>query len=132
MPGSGPTDGYGPSVDEQVPVVASLLVGLLVVATGVAVAGVNRRAADGRLRRNAVAGIRVRATLRSDAAWQAGHAAARGTSDAAAAVFVLTGLAATVLRSAPWFAGVVLVGTCAGLAVLLVGVRKAVAAADGA
>ena len=109
---------------------ASLLVGLLVVATGVAVALVNRRAADGRLRRNAVAGIRVRATLRSDAAWQSGHAAARGTSDAAAAVFVLTGLAATVLRSAPWFAGVVLVGTCAGLVVLLVGVRQAVRAAD--
>jgi hypothetical protein len=41
------------------------------------VAAIDRRAADGRLGRNAVAGIRTRATLRSDAAWRAGHAAAR-------------------------------------------------------
>jgi hypothetical protein len=119
-------------VDEQVPVAARLLLGLLCVVSGIAVALVNRRAADGRLRRNAVAGIRIRSTLRSDAAWRAGHAAARPASDAAGAVFAVTGLAATVVRPAPWFAGLVLAGTLGAVAVLLVGVRQAVGAADRA
>ena len=114
------------------PLTAALLVGLLCVVSGIAVAVIDRRAADGRLGRNALAGIRIRSTLRSDAAWRAGHAAARRASDAAGAVFVVTGLAATVVRPAPWFAGVVLAGTLGAVAVLLVGVRQAVVAADRA
>ena len=114
------------------PGAAALLVGLLVVVTGAVVSLVNRRAADGRLRRNGVAGIRVRATLRSDEAWRAGHAAAQRSSDAAAAVFVLTGLVALVVRSAPWFSGVVLAGMTIGTGVLLLGVRRAAVAADAA
>lgn len=124
--------GYGAGVEEQVPVAAALLIGLLVVATGATVSVVNRRAADGRLGRNSVAGIRIRATMRSDAAWRAGHAAARRSSDAAAAVFVSTGVTAMFVWAAPWFAGVVLAGTTLGAVVLLAGVRRAVAAADGA
>ena len=106
------------------PLTGALLLGLLWVVSGLAVAVVGRRAADGRLGRNALAGIRIRSTLRSDAAWRAGHAAARPASDAAGAVFVVTGLAATVVRPAPWFAGVVLAGTLGAVAVLLVGVRQ--------
>jgi hypothetical protein len=120
------------SVDERVPLTGALLIGLLCVVSGLAVAVVGRRAADGRLGRNALAGIRIRSTLRSDAAWLAGHAAARPASDAAGAVFAVTGLAATVTRSAPWFAGVVLAGTLGAVALLLVGVRQAVVAADRA
>ena len=114
------------------PAAVALLGALLLVASGAVVSQVNRRAADGRLRRNGVAGIRVRATLRSDAAWQAGQRpAAQGSSDAAGAVFALTGVVALVARAAPWFAGVVLVGTVLATGVLLV-VRRAVVAAAGA
>jgi hypothetical protein len=119
-------------VDEQVPVAVAGLLGLLMVVCGAVVSLVGRRAADGRLGRNAVAGIRLSATLRSDAAWRAGHAAAKGPSDVSGAVFAATGLVAAVVRDAPWFAGVLLVGAHAGLAVLLVGVRRAVVAAKGA
>jgi hypothetical protein len=119
-------------MDEQVPVAVALLLGLLMVVCGAAVSLVNRRAADGRLGRNAVAGIRIGATLRSDAAWRAGHSAAQGPTDVAAAVLVVTGLLAVVVRGAPWFAGVVLVGAHVGLAPLLVGVRRAVMAAGRA
>jgi hypothetical protein len=119
-------------MDEQVPGAVALLLGLLMVVCGAAVSLVNRRAADGRLGRNAVAGIRIGATLRSDAAWRAGHAAAQGPSDVSGAVFAVTGLVAMVVRDAPWFAGVLLVGAHAGLVPLLVGVRRAVVAARGA
>jgi hypothetical protein len=119
-------------VEERVPVAAALLVGILCLVTGAAVSVLNRRAADGRLGRNGVAGIRTPATMRSDAAWRAGHAAARGLSDVAAAVFALTGLAALVARDARWFAGAVLVGMTCGAAVLLVGARRAGSAADRA
>ena len=119
-------------MEERAPVVVARLVGLLCAATGAVVSGVSRRAAGGRLRRNAVAGIRTRATLRSDAAWQAGHAAARGLSDAAAVVFVGTGVLAAVVRAAPWFAGVVLVGMTAGAVLLVVGAARAGGAADRA
>ncbi|MGH3966591.1 MAG: SdpI family protein [Mycobacterium sp.] len=37
---------------------------------------INRRAADGRLQRNPLTGIRTGATMRSDQAWVAGHHAA--------------------------------------------------------
>ena len=94
--------------------------------------GSSRRAADGRLRRNGVAGIRTRATLRSDAAWQAGHVAARGLSDASGAVFALSGLAALVLRAAALWAGAVLVGTVVATGLLLVAARRAGPAADAA
>lgn len=114
------------------PAAVALLLGLLMTGCGAAVSLVGRRAADGRLRRNAVAGIRIGATMRSDAAWRAGHAAARGASDVSGAVFVLTGLVGVAVRSAPWFAGVLLVGAHLGLAALLVGVRRAVVAARGA
>lgn len=117
-------------MDEQVPPAAALLVGALMLLTGAAVSGLARRAADGRLRRNGVAGIRTPATLRSDDAWQAGHEAARGLSDASGALFALSGLAALVLRPAPLWAGAVLVGTVVATELLLGAARRAGAAAD--
>ena len=117
------------------PLAVALLLGRLMVGAGAVVSGVNRRAADGRLGRNAVAGIRIASTMRSDAAWRAGHAAAQGPTDASAAVFAATGLVAVLVRDAPWFAGVLLVGAHVGLGLLLVGVRRSVVAAgraDGA
>ena len=114
------------------PLVVRVLIGLLLVGAGAVVSAVNRRAADGRLGRNAVAGIRLHATMRSDAAWRAGHSAAQGPSDASAAVLAVSGLLAVGARDGPWFAGVVLVGAHVALVVLLVGARRAVRAADAA
>ena len=119
-------------MDEQVPLVARVLVGALLLVTGAAVSGVSRRAADGRLRRNAVAGIRTRATMRSDAAWRAGHLAARGSSDASGAVFAVSGVAALLLRTAPLWTGAVLVGVVVATVLLLVAARRAGAAGDAA
>ncbi|MGP6174919.1 SdpI family protein [Corynebacterium sp. A21] len=47
-----------------------------VVLVAVVCIAVTRMAADGRMKRHGSAGIRTRHTQRSDAAWQAGHAAA--------------------------------------------------------
>lgn len=114
------------------PLVAAVLLGLLLVLCGALVSAVSRRAADGRLGPNGLAGIRTSATLRSGAAWRAGHRAARGLSDVSGAVFAVTGLGAMGLRDAPWFAGWLLVGTLLATAVLLVAARRAVVAAAGA
>jgi hypothetical protein len=46
------------------------------IAAAVVLITINRRAADGRLPRNASAGLRTPATMRSDRAWVAGHRAA--------------------------------------------------------
>jgi hypothetical protein len=93
-------------MDEQVPLAAAVGTALLLLAAGAAVSVSTRRAADGRLARNSVAGIRTGATMRSDEAWRAGHEAARGVADASGAVFALTGLCALATRDAERFAAV--------------------------
>ena len=50
-------------------------VGALMVVAGLAIIGMARRAADGRLGPNALAGIRTRTTRSSPGAWQAAHQA---------------------------------------------------------
>ena len=112
-------------MQEQVPFAVALGIGALLAGTGLAVALLTRRAADGRLRRNALAGIRTRATLSSDEAWRTGHAAARGLSDAAGVVFVLSGLAVVAVRDAAGFAVVALVGAVLGTVLLLVAAWRA-------
>ena len=114
------------------PLVASVLAALVLVGAGLLVASVTRRAADGRLPRNVLAGLRTTATLRSDEAWRAGHAAARSASDAAGAVFALSGVGALLLRSAPAFAAVVLGGTLGVLVLSVVAARRAGRAARAA
>lgn len=52
--------------------------------------------ANGRLRRNAIAGIRVGSTMSSDVAWKAGHRAAARWLSIAAAVAFLCGLGGVV------------------------------------
>ena len=114
------------------PLAASVLVALVLVGAGLLVASVTRRAADGRLPRNDVAGLRTRATLRSDAAWRAGHAAARGASDAAGAALALTGLAAAAARDAGGLAAVVVGGSLVVLVLVAVAAVRAGRAARAA
>lgn len=67
-------------------------IGLLMVVTGVFVMGIAIRAADGRLGKNRLAGIRTRATLSSDEAWQAAHQAGRELTIMAGWISVATGV----------------------------------------
>jgi len=119
-------------VDDEVPLLAAVGLALLLGAGGVLVAAVSRRAADGRLGRNSYAGVRTASTMRSDAAWIAGHAAAVPLSDSAAVVFVISGLAALVIRQGNAFPLVLIGGSVLGTALLLVAARKAVLAAAAA
>ena len=119
-------------MDEEVPLLAAVGLALLLGAGGVLVAIVSRRAADARLGRNAYAGVRTTSTMRSDAAWRAGHAAAVPLSDSAAVVFVISGLAALLMRQSDAFPLVLIGGSVVGTALLLVAARKAVLAAAAA
>ena len=107
------TASYRRTMDEDVPLLAALGLAVLQCVLGAAVSLTTRRAADGRLGRNALVGIRTRATMGSDAAWRDGHAAAVPLADLAGLAFLLGG---------------VLVGT----ALLLVGTRRAGRAAAAA
>lgn len=55
----------------------ALFMGLLMIGVGAALGWVASRAAGGGIARNPLAGIRIPSTMRSDAAWVAGHRAAR-------------------------------------------------------
>jgi hypothetical protein len=119
-------------VDEEVPMLAAVGLALLVGSSGVLVAVLSRRAADGRLGRNAYAGVRTASTMRSDAAWRAGHAAAVPLSDSAAVVFVISAFVALVMRQGNAFPLVLIGGSVVGTALLLLAARKAVLAAAAA
>ena len=81
-----------------------------------------RRAADGRLGPNDVAGIRTRATKASDAAWRAGHGAALPFLAPAVPVAVaVVVLAVTVqlVGGGTWGVAVAAVGFAAELGIVL-------------
>lgn len=67
-------------------VVSALLVG-----SGLLVVAVAERAADGRLGRNAIAGIRTRTTRASDEAWLAAHRAGKRPTALGGYVSMVTG-----------------------------------------
>ncbi|MCP9944031.1 SdpI family protein [Streptomyces somaliensis] len=56
--------------------VAGLVFGLGLMALGVAIHCVKSKVASGSIQRNSAIGIRTKATMSSDSAWQAGHVAA--------------------------------------------------------
>lgn len=63
----------------------------VLVAAGLLLRGAARRAAAGTLKRNLIAGIKTRATLSSDAAWQVAHIAAENDSRVGAAGVIVGG-----------------------------------------
>ncbi|MGH1488443.1 MAG: SdpI family protein [Acidimicrobiales bacterium] len=67
-------------------------IGLIMVAAGIAVIVVSKRAADGRLKKNRLAGIRTKATLSSDEAWDAAHRAGLGPSIVGGWISIATGI----------------------------------------
>ena len=99
-----------------------LAIGLLcpvMVAAGAAIVEIGRRGRDGRLKRNAFAGIRTAATMRSDEAWAAAHRAGARTMMTGGAVSVVTGLA-LLLRPSNTVGGVVVVGGAVVMTALVV------------
>ena len=66
----------------------------LMVGTGWLLIWMARAAADGRLKRNQFAGIRIPSTMRSDAAWLAGHRAAENPTRLAGWLAIASGLPA--------------------------------------
>ena len=118
-------------MDEDVPLLAAFGLAVLQLVAGAAVSLVTRRAADGRLRRNPLAGIRTGATLRSDAAWQSGHVAAVPWADAAGVAFAAGGLLGLALRTSA-FPVALLGGVLVGTALLLTGTVRAGRAAAAA
>ncbi len=60
---------------ERMPVGSALVLSGLFVLSGVLVAALSWKLTDGSVRRNRLMGLRLRSTMRSDAAWEAGQQA---------------------------------------------------------
>ena len=74
----------------------AICTGALLVAAGWLLMRVARKAAEGTLRRNHLAGIRTRVTLSSDAAWQTAHLAAQRDSLRGARGLIVGGIGGAV------------------------------------
>lgn len=116
-------------MDEPIPVFAAVVVGVCLVLGGLVVGLVVRRAASGRLGPNHWAGIRIPSMMRSAAAWQAGHRAARPLTDIGAVGMAAAGVAVLPIRTGGLFGVVVCAGVGWALVWLLVGSRRASRAA---
>ncbi len=80
-------------------------VSALLVGVGLIVRAIAARAADGRLGRNPIAGIRTRTTGHSDETWIAAHRAGRPLTERGASTFVLTGALSVVIAAPMTVAG---------------------------
>ncbi|TFD93491.1 SdpI family protein [Cryobacterium lactosi] len=110
-----------------------IISGIIFVLGGILVVAVNEAAARGRLGVNSVAGIRTRAVMMSEAAWTAGHRAARIPMGLAGLVMVLTGAAILLLRlDGDTIGPLVLASAAAAVLLVLVGATMATPAANRA
>jgi len=100
---------------------------------GILVTAISEAAATGRLGVNSVAGIRTRALMMSEAAWTAGHRAARIPMGLAGLVMFLAGAALMALRPDGNTAGPLMLAVAAVAVVLvLIGAAMATPAANRA
>lgn len=110
------------SLDAPMPLVASVVTGLVLLLVGLLLCWMALRSAKGSLKRNPWAGIRIPSTMASEAAWDAGHRAAvlpmmvAGVGPAAVGALLLTrpsgGTALTVIAlSSFWLVGWLVVAT---------------------
>ena len=70
-----PSDLPGMLASERMPMGSAVLLGGLFVLSGILVAVLSRKLASGSIGRNRTMGLRLRSTMRSDAAWEAGQRA---------------------------------------------------------
>jgi uncharacterized membrane protein len=105
--------------------VPALILSIGMVISGLVQTFVSIRAADGRLKRNRLAGIRTRATMESEETWQRAHQAARPYGTRAGQAFVLSGLIVVVPRVGIFLA---LLGIAIGIVMLYRSTRAGVRA----
>lgn len=72
------------------------LTAVIMVGSGFLVRGIAARAADGRLAKNGLAGIRTKATMSSDEAWRAAHQAGEVLTKRGGSASVVFGLLAMI------------------------------------
>ena len=97
-----------------------LISALVLMLAGILVVVVSERAASGRLGINSLAGIRTGALMASEAAWTAGHRAARIPTDLAGLVLFLAGAVAQVFRLGEPATGAIVVSAAVASVVLIV------------
>ncbi len=114
---------------EELPLSGSFTIAFALLAAGYITWSVAKKTESGTLRRNGMAGIRTKATLASDEAWEAAHTAAAPAMRAAAAFCVLTGLGVLATSSKGGLAVLVVI---VGLALLGGAMTKAMMAANKA
>jgi uncharacterized membrane protein len=112
------------------PDILSGVVPVFVIAAGLVLSGlvqivVMSRASDGRLKRSKLVGIRTRATLASDEAWQSAHQAAKPLGLRAGIAFLASGLVIPVARVGLFLA---LAGLAFGIVCLYLSTRAGVRA----
>ncbi|MGW8381101.1 SdpI family protein [Streptomyces sp. ODS28] len=90
-------------------------------ACGLLIGVIGRLGADGRLRRNRIAGIRTRRSLADEESWRTVHRAAAPWSYASGAALLLGGTGAVPARSGEVWVATVLGGTALSVALALVG-----------
>ncbi|MDY0913695.1 hypothetical protein GTU73_01720 [Rathayibacter sp. VKM Ac-2804] len=96
-------------------VIGRIVLGLVMLGSGVLVLWAARAAASGRLGRNQVAGIRTASTLASDAAWLAAHRRAERSTLAAGVCAIVSAVPAVL----PVPIGAVLVSVLVGCLAIL-------------
>jgi len=84
------------TVSPTVALIFGIVIGIIMWITGGLVIEVNKRAADGRLKRSRIAGLRTKATLASDEAWLAGHTAAHQSTIVAGSLSMASGVVSVV------------------------------------
>lgn len=94
--------------------------GVLFLVVGLATVAVAVMAANGSLPRNRIVGMRTRATLASDAAWQAAHRASAWSLAAAGVISVALGLYLLVARPSRSTEAAVALAASGALLVLVV------------
>lgn len=110
-----------------------IIAGIVFMLGGILVAAIGEAAARGRLGVNSVAGIRTRALMMSEAAWTAGHRAARIPVGLAGLVMFLTGAAILALRpDGDTIGPFVLAAAAVAVVLVLIGAAVATPAANRA
>lgn len=116
------------------------LVGVAMVGAGVLVVRIARRAAEGQLGPNVIAGIRTKATRSSPEAWAAAHAAGLSLSVLGGWTMAVAGVAAPIVglvvggtddsnKAMGWWTAIVLLGIVASLGLVIAGALRGQAAA---
>jgi hypothetical protein len=110
-----------------------LISAIVLMLAGILIVVVGERAAGGRLGINSLMGIRTGALMASEAAWTAGHKAARIPMDLAGLVLFLAGAVALALRlGEPATGTIVLTAAVASLVLIVIGAIVATPAANRA